>query len=141
MSQDVKVFSCFKPSYLQSLMVFRCFCEVVVKQYRQGDPFSTTEFLCFRWAFKVVIHRLLTWCANVKNRNIRPNVLHLAFPSFQRSVVFLCSFSYSCLSLYHNSILQVPIKLVDLLTPGRSFMANMGLGAGPAFKYLKTCEV
>ena len=52
-----------KLSYLQSLMVFCGFCEVVVKQYRQGDSFSSVEFLCFRWTFKVIIHRLLTWCA------------------------------------------------------------------------------
>ena len=40
MSQDVKVFSCFKRSYLHFLMVFCCFYDVIVKQYRQDGSFS-----------------------------------------------------------------------------------------------------
>ena len=60
-SQDVKMFSCLKLTYLQLLMAFCCFYDVVFQQYRQGDSLSSTEFLLIRWIFEVIVHRLLTW--------------------------------------------------------------------------------
>ena len=100
MSQDVKVFSCFKSSLLQSLMVYCCFYDVFAKQYRQSFSFSSTVFLFTRWTLKVVIHRLLICCACVKH-NILPKFSFL-LPSLDCSVVFYgscctivcCVFSY-----------------------------------------------
>ena len=37
--------------------------------------------------------------------------------------------------------LKVPMKLVDLVAKGNTFLANMGLGAGAGFKYITQCEV
>ncbi len=35
----------------------------------------------------------------------------------------------------------MPIKLVDFLVKGYTFNANIGLGSGPAFRFVKQCKV
>ena len=114
MSQDVTMFSCLKLTYLQQLIAFCCFYDVIVQQYRQGDSLSSTEFPLLRWIFEVIVHRLLTWCVLVVVARC-DRMFTILLPSFQYSGVVLSSFRVVNIFIFTNIFIYLKLTILQVL--------------------------